>query len=476
MQIKNVKLRMTTEEIANLTPEQVAARDAKKIFRYKHMFRGIVDAFRESKAAKKFIMNEPDPSETLEHFRWSLGCRLANPYMTIFVSSCVLFNSVLMGVYADGHLGTDTFTTLKVIFVCIFSLEISMKLFAYGKDIYFEDSWNILDFVVVSCAIIETILESIESFENDGFSAFLRILGIFRIARIISSLKELEFVVRSFVVAMGSAFWVNILTVLCVYIFAVVGRLVFGEDQGLADATAYHPHGSGANGQELFGSVLRGMATMLQVMTMNWAVPTRIVSEYNSFGWPFFVFSMVFMALGIFNLYTAIYVEKMREISEEKEKKKEAKMKRRRLDLIEEVGDLLNLMDTDRSGTLDREEMKEGMKLLNDTARALPSGEGESLHRALSGSSEFDFSLDHIYLAFEKYMLKNQDEDLQIPYREFLNTVFTMHDQLTRNEVALMHSEIEDRLELNTGHLTRAEEAMDAAVSKLRSALKYTAV
>jgi len=478
LQIQNVQLNVSEEEKMRLTPEQAEARNNKKYFRWRSLLTDIVDSFRHSKAASKFIKNEPDEADSYNHMRWSIACVMGHPYMTMILTTAVLFNSILMGLYADEVLDVDTFTVLKITFVCIFAMEISLKLFAFGQEIYFEDSWNILDFAVVSCAIIESVLEILGDamgFEDNSFSAFLRILGIFRIARLISALKELEFVVRAFVLSMGSAFWVNVLTILCLYILAVLGRIIFGEDEGLAEATAYHPHGSGANGKELFGSIMRGMATMLQIMTMNWAVPTRIVSEQIGFGWFFFVFSMVFLALGVFNLYTAIYVEKMRAITEEKEHKREQKKRVRRKELMLEVGDLLNLMDTDRSGTLDRSEMEEGIQLLQDTATSFRGTiqSGSDLHRALSGSSDLDFSLDHIYLAFDKYLLKNRDEDLQIPYREFLNTVFTMHDNLSRNEVAIMHSEIEDRLEINTRHIARSEAAMDDVLFKLKAALQY---
>lgn len=90
----------------------------------------------------------------------------------------------------------------------------------------------------------------------------------------------------------------------------------------------------------------------------------------------------------------------------------------------------------------------------------------------LTGSKEFDFSMDHIYLAFEKYMLSsNQGQDLQVPYRDVVETVFTMHDPLTRNEVAVMHSEIEERLETNAAIIARTHTELDHVIGRLKQAV-----
>lgn len=470
---QDVALVLTDEEKQKLTAVQIEARNRKKWFRYHHHWAGFVSSFRQSKSLQKFLECEP-AADSPEHFKWLIATYVGHPYCTMFITFLVCFNSSLTGLYADQRLSEQTLRSLILVLLSIFTIEILLKIYAFGQKRYFADGWNVLDFTVVCVAIVEVTINYVGpsiGLENESLTSALRIVGIFRIARLFAALKELEFVVRAFVISMGSAFWVNVLVLLCLFILSLLGRLTFGEHAGLKASTAYHPHGSGANAEELFGSVLRGMATMFQVMTMNWAVPTRIISEYHDFGWFYFSFAMVFTGLGVYNLYTAIYVEKMREITESKQAKNEEKRMQRRKELMLEVGDLMNVIDTDRSGTLDRLEMEEGLALLDNVQKGALSAADINALPCLTGSKEFDFSMDHIYLAFEKYMLSNQGEDLQVPYRDIVETVFTMHDPLTSNEVTVMHSEIEQRLEANAATIQRAHAELDAVVERLKAAL-----
>lgn len=373
---QNVSLVLSHEEKTQLTPIQVDARNRKKVFRYRHHWAEFVSSFRQSKALQKFLEREPADKDSPEHTKWVVATYVGHPYCTMIITFLVCFNSSLTGLYADQRLGEDTLRYLILCFLFIFSVEICLKIYAFGQRRYFSDGWNVLDFSVVCIAILEVSINYVGpsiGIENDALTSALRIVGIFRIARLFAALKELEFVVRAFVISMGSAFWVNVLTLLCLFILSLLGRLTFGDHPELNDKTAYHDHGSGANASELFGTVLRGMATMFQVMTMNWAVPTRIVSEYHAFGWFYFSFAMVFTGLGVYNLYTAIYVEKMREITEAAHAKSDSRKLKRRKELMLEVGDLMNVIDTDRSGTLDRLEMEEGLTLLGNIVRLPPA-------------------------------------------------------------------------------------------------------
>jgi len=477
IEAQNVSLRLTDEEKQQLSVAQMQARNGKKWVRYKANWTGFVASFRQSKHLQKFLDREP-AEDSPEHFKWLLATYVGHPYCTMFITLLVCINSSLTGLYADERLSEETLRQLVLIFLSIFVVEIGLKLYVFGQKRYFNDGWNILDFSVVCIAVLEVTIEYLGpliGLENEALSSALRIVGICRIARLFAALKELEFVVRAFVISMTSAFWVNVLTLLCLFILSLLGRLTFGEHDELKESTAYHKRGSGASAAELFGSVGRGMATMFQVMTMNWAVPTRIVSEYHAFGWFFFTFSMVFTGLGVYNLYTAIYVEKMREITESKQKKDDLHKFRRRKELMLEVGDLMNVIDTDRSGTLDRLEMEDGLALLENMLQNVANGGLNAVEinalPCLTGSKEFDFSMDHIYLAFEKYMLSNQGQELQVPYRDVVETVFTMHDPLTRNEVAIMHSEIEERLDTNAALIDRSHQQLDAVVGRLKAAV-----
>lgn len=487
-ELNDVPLRLSAEEREKLTPAQHEARNRKKCFRWKTKVNAFVASFRESSAILSFLNNEPPAEDHLQHCCWRLGKVMGSPYTTILVSIGVITNAVLMGLYADEVIDHKTFKMLITFFMVFFTLEILLKMVAYGPRLYLRDNWNKFDFGVVSLSLLELALTSV--IDMDSVASILRLLRIFRIARLISSLKELEFVVRSFAMSMGAAMWVNVLTILVLFVFGLIGQMLFGEDEQLAADTAYMEFGTGGNSRELFGSVLRGMLTTFQVMTMNWVMPARTVSETRGVGWFFFVFVMMFAGLGILNLYTAVYVDKMRLLSSRQALKAERLKRERKKDLMLDLGDVLRMMDVDDSGSLDRTELAEGLHWLSagpayrESDEGLIGFDGGNLRgtrlqggadvrtKLLKELEEFDISIEQIQLAADNYVkMIPYGEDLEIKYRDFLETLFTMHDPVKRIQVAEMHAQIENRIACNSASIDKVESQLDAILLHLSDAI-----
>jgi len=284
--------------------------------------------------------------------------------------------------------------------------------------------------------------------------------------------------------------WVNVLTILVLFVFGLIGQMLFGEDEQLAADTAYMEFGTGGNSRELFGSVLRGMLTTFQVMTMNWVMPARTVSETRGVGWFFFVFVMMFAGLGILNLYTAVYVDKMRLLSSRQALEAERLKRERKKDLMLDLGDVLRMMDVDDSGSLDRTELAEGLHWLSAGPAYRESDEGligfdggnprgtrlqggaDVRTKLLKELEEFDISIEQIQLAADNYVkMIPYGEDLEIKYRDFLETLFTMHDPVKRIQVAEMHAQIENRIACNSASIHKVESQLDAILLHLSDAI-----
>ena len=76
---------------------------------------------------------------------------------------------------------------INYIFIGAFTIEALIKILVMSKK-YFEDNWNIFDFVVILLSLIGLSLEKINIFNELGTST--SIIRIFRIARLFRIIKR----------------------------------------------------------------------------------------------------------------------------------------------------------------------------------------------------------------------------------------------------------------------------------------------
>lgn len=435
---------LTPEELKNLTPEQAAARDKNKRFRWRRGLQTMSAQFRTAEAFKSFLENEPEPG-TLAHFRWRLG-HVCEHWSTSLVVAClVLANAVMMGLYADHKISSTTFFTAALWFLCLFIIEIVLKMLAFGVHLYFKDAWNTFDFVVVAVSFIEIIVSSIV--DTTAVASVTRLLRIFRVARLVSSLKELEVILSSFVNSLSAVTWVAVLTVIMLYIFGVIATLSFGRSEALAKAVP--------ESQVYFGSVARSMFTMLQIMTMEWVEPTRAIGEYYQTAWPFFIAFLFFAGIGVLNLFTAIYVDRLQQLTKKQEQDAATEKVKRRNELEMELSEMFEIIDQDSSGTLDQDELKNALHLID------ADGDGCIDNADLKNKlAEFGMTLETIEVALYKFGNKFKSrvhQNGEIEYKEFLRSVFTMNDPATRQDATEVNARISQEIDRDTERLVRLE-------------------
>ena len=98
--------------------------------------------YRRSASLEEFIANEPDETSTVtEVWRWRIATVVeSNPSRAVVVS-CIIANSIIVGIYANGSIDDGVYDVMDLIFTLFFSTEISLKLFSFGFAIYFSDPW-----------------------------------------------------------------------------------------------------------------------------------------------------------------------------------------------------------------------------------------------------------------------------------------------------------------------------------------------
>ncbi|EAA43760.4 AGAP004707-PA [Anopheles gambiae str. PEST] len=149
-----------------------------------------------------------------------------DPFVELFITLCIVVNTLFMAL--DHHdMDPDMEKALKsgnYFFTATFAIEATMKLIAMSPKYYFQEGWNIFDFIIVALSLLELGLEGVQ-----GLSVLrsFRLLRVFKLAKSWPTLNLLISIMGRTVGALG-----NLTFVLCIiiFIFAVMGMQLFGKN------------------------------------------------------------------------------------------------------------------------------------------------------------------------------------------------------------------------------------------------------
>ncbi|XP_057653303.1 sodium channel protein para isoform X4 [Diorhabda carinulata] len=149
-----------------------------------------------------------------------------DPFIELFITLCIVVNTLFMAL--DHHdMDRDLEKALKsgnYFFTATFMIEATMKLIAMSPKYYFQEGWNIFDFIIVALSLLELGLEGVQ-----GLSVLrsFRLLRVFKLAKSWPTLNLLISIMGRTMGALG-----NLTFVLCIiiFIFAVMGMQLFGKN------------------------------------------------------------------------------------------------------------------------------------------------------------------------------------------------------------------------------------------------------
>ena len=206
-------------------------------------------------------------------------------------------------------------------FLALFSLEILLKLYAFGFRAFVRKLWNIFDTLVVSSAIIVSIVEAARGSHNASEVAldFLMVLRVIRIFRIFHSIDRFKIVINTILHILPSmATYLGVLLVFY-YSFAIIGMEAFGglvNSQGnlqycgnplLQDSAFWKDNYCSNNFNDLFSALV----TLFELMTVNqWHVITQgfVRVTDKSARLYFFAFHLICVTV-ILNIFSAFVIE-----------------------------------------------------------------------------------------------------------------------------------------------------------------------
>merc|ERR1719277_1673522 len=141
----------------------------------------------------------------------------------VFLNTCVLATE-----HHDQPLWLDDFQEYtNLFFVCLFTCEMLLKMYALGLSGYMVSLFNRFDFIVVISSIMEFVLVSQEIMPPLGMSVLrcIRLLRAFKVTRYWASMGNL---VKSLVNSIASINALLVLLILFIFIFALLGMQIFG--------------------------------------------------------------------------------------------------------------------------------------------------------------------------------------------------------------------------------------------------------
>jgi voltage-gated sodium channel len=170
-----------------------------------------------------------------------------------FVTLLILLNSILIGVELDYQ--HDLISLTQQLILWLFTLEIAIRwLGKTSVEEYLKNGWNWFDIFLVGIAYVpEGWIEHVEI-----MMAF-RVLRVFRVIRLLKAFPELQLIANVLFRSIKSLFYICSLVLLTVYLYSVVGVILFrGKSEVITGIGSV---------KDPFGSVPEAMFSMFRVLT-----------------------------------------------------------------------------------------------------------------------------------------------------------------------------------------------------------------
>jgi hypothetical protein len=214
-----------------------------------------------------------------------------NPWFDHFFSLLIVANSILISAYFESMSKStrQTFDMISVIFVALFSVEITLKIMAFGPDVFMRSLSNRLDFVVVFLSVVGVII--------GNEAAVVRVFRVSRLLLLLRKMKGIQTLLVTFYHSLPE--FANVAFVLGVlyFIFAIIGVALFGslpKTGALDDVTN-------------FDDVAQAFITLYVMMTQeSWAEITDAIALNSPYAYPYAVLFMISVSWVFVNLLVTV--------------------------------------------------------------------------------------------------------------------------------------------------------------------------
>ena len=135
--------------------------------------------------------------------------------------TCILGNTIMLGCtwYGMSESTNTHIDYVNIALIGAYSVEVGLKLFALGRS-YFEQGWNVLDFVIVLFGIIGYVMQFVSGTNYTLSLTVIRAFKVSSLLKMIRQLKRLKQICMTFIDSLGEI--LNIGFLLCLFLFMFV--------------------------------------------------------------------------------------------------------------------------------------------------------------------------------------------------------------------------------------------------------------
>jgi hypothetical protein len=152
------------------------------------------------------------------------------------IMGCIILNTLIMAItyFGEGDTYSLFIEVMNYIFAFIFTVECVVKLLALG-DLYFNDSWNVFDFVIVLGTNIGILLKYGAGIDVGSVATIVRTFRVGRIFRLINAAPTLKRTFNTLIITLPSLVNIGALLFLLMFIYAILGvqwyaKVRYGEN------------------------------------------------------------------------------------------------------------------------------------------------------------------------------------------------------------------------------------------------------
>lgn len=311
----------------------------------------------------------------VRHFGvWSRSI-IETPTFQNFITFVILVTAVVVGVETD-YSNADNewiFNIIEKVIFAIFASEVVLRILADDCVLseYFSNAWNAFDFFVVALSNIPG---------GGTVIVMLRLVRLLRVLKLVKSLPQLQVIVNALLMGLSSIGYIGIIMILTFYLFAIMGIILFKENDTFN-----------------FGTLHQAIVALFKVATLdNWgdvlyiniygcdvypplfSEPSRMWScpdpkAQAGIAAAFFALFVVVGSLVMITLFVGVVTTSMEEAT--RLQMVELEIETRIMDLCHERSvtssqldiyrRVFSMLDLDGGGTIEGEELKSGLNAVN---------------------------------------------------------------------------------------------------------------
>uniref|UniRef100_A0AAX7UDX3 Ion transport domain-containing protein n=1 Tax=Astatotilapia calliptera TaxID=8154 RepID=A0AAX7UDX3_ASTCA len=234
--------------------------------------------------------------------RMKLWGIVESKYFNRGIMIAILINTISMGIehHEQPEELTNVLEICNIVFTSMFSLEMILKLTAFGSFNYLRNPYNVFDGIIVIISVCEIIGQS------DGGLSVLRTFRLLRVLKLVRFMPALRRQLVVLMKTMDNVATFCMLLMLFIFIFSILGMHIFGCKFSLKTET-----GDTVPDRKNFDSLLWAIVTVFQILTQeDWnTVLYNGMAATSPLAALYFVALMTFGNYVLFNLLVAILVE-----------------------------------------------------------------------------------------------------------------------------------------------------------------------